>query len=397
MNTAAIKAWQKRSPAPARNNSSKFRRQRRRRRRPRFESSGISYDSNSKPQELQSQHISESPPHQKIGNIVPGQVGLANKVELQPPSIGNTNFPNVTVQISQHSSFDKDLYIAYHSSVSTQGNSSSLPQHPDSGIGESSSEPDSPGSEIEKNGIVPDSQSLPGSSSYVPTPSRFPDSTGIDQPPPTSESRISPSAHSTSVCHPELSDNRAVGIEDSIEDISEPSSVLEVAESPLSHHNSQISKSEPAPSSTKTSTSSPFQVQPPSLPRSISDPAAYSNVEYKQQYQQASISRTVNRVKSSHGQAVHDTSTPNLRSQSQADFGEGHQKPSRVQVPWSADSLRKQVLEERETNSDPSLDFQTQVPLAFASQGTRVSITSAGKSIQQESIRIGDLQATSPD
>lgn len=86
------------------------------------------------------------------------------------------------VQVSQHSSFDKDLYNTYQSSLSTQRNSSSVAQHPDSGLGDSSPEPETSATPvIEKDGIVPDSQSVPGSSSYVPTSSTYPQSTSVDQ------------------------------------------------------------------------------------------------------------------------------------------------------------------------------------------------------------------------
>lgn len=64
------------------------------------------------------------------------------------------------MQVSQHSSFDRDLYVAYQSSLSTQGNASSLLLHPESGSGKSLP----PATLLSySNGIIPDSQSLPGS------------------------------------------------------------------------------------------------------------------------------------------------------------------------------------------------------------------------------------------
>ncbi len=80
--------------------------------------------------------------------------------------------PNLLVQISQHSSFDREQYLQYHSSLSVNSVLSSLPPHQDSGLGESSPPPDPSHLELSPQiRIVPDSQSLPASSSYVPTPS----------------------------------------------------------------------------------------------------------------------------------------------------------------------------------------------------------------------------------
>lgn len=75
------------------------------------------------------------------------------------------------VRITQHSSLEKDQYASYHSSVPTRSILSSLPPHQDSGLSHSSP---SSNSSVEqdkstKPSIIPDSQSLPGSSSYVPS------------------------------------------------------------------------------------------------------------------------------------------------------------------------------------------------------------------------------------
>lgn len=90
---------------------------------------------------------------------------LENSVRL-PLS---ANLPDFAVQISQHSSFERDQYIRYQSSLSTQGPISSLPPHRDSGLGESSPSSILISDKADQTGIVPDSQSLPGSSSYVPS------------------------------------------------------------------------------------------------------------------------------------------------------------------------------------------------------------------------------------
>lgn len=94
------------------------------------------------------------------------------------PSLLNYQ-PRPLIQVSQHSSFDRDQYLQYQSSLSVKSVLSSLPPHEDSGLGESSPPPDPCQLEISpQTRIVPDSQSLPGSSSYVPTPSFSETNTG---------------------------------------------------------------------------------------------------------------------------------------------------------------------------------------------------------------------------
>lgn len=88
----------------------------------------------------------------------------------QALNIGTPNLSNHIVQTSQHSTLGRDLYIAYQSSISTPGTFKSILDHSDSGLEESFSEPDTP-PPCASQGIIPDSQSLPGSSSYIPSTS----------------------------------------------------------------------------------------------------------------------------------------------------------------------------------------------------------------------------------
>ena len=277
------------------------------------------------------------------------------------------------MQVSQHSSFDRGLYNTYQSSLSTQRNSSSVAQHPDSGLGDSSPEPETSAAPvIEKDGIVPDSQSVPGSSNYVPTSSTYPQSTSVDQ-----SSLISQSEHISTASNLELFNNSAVSIGDSIEDATEFSLVLEIAESPLSIRTSQRSRSEPAPDLIQPSISIPSRAEPPSLPRSASDPGAHFRINQQQIHRDKSIFET---DQSNHGQSVEGSLSSESPFHGHADFSEQRQRLSEVQVPGSTDSLPKQGFKGEASSSEPSLVFQTQVPLAFASQGTRGSITPAGKS-----------------
>lgn len=92
--------------------------------------------------------------------------------------------PCLAVQISQHSSFDREQYVHFLASGSAQGLPSSEPQHQDSGLGSSSPLQQAVPEPVVfyREGIVPDSQSLPGSSSYLPTSSRSVDtSAGLVQ------------------------------------------------------------------------------------------------------------------------------------------------------------------------------------------------------------------------
>lgn len=156
-------------------------------------------------------------------------------VVIQSPSLDTSNLPNFAVQISQHSSLDKDLYIAYYSSSSIQGSLQSIAPHPDSGLGESSPPPEVfPSQVTQTDGVVPDSQSFPGSSSYVPTSSLVSQSTPL----------------STNL-------------------LERPGIVIPASQSSISH--SQRSRSAPASSLTEI-LSSIGRDTPPSLPRNNSCP-----------------------------------------------------------------------------------------------------------------------------
>ena len=91
-------------------------------------------------------------------------------VQAISSSLDISNFPGIAVEIKPRGSLDKEAYTAYHSSLSTQGFHNPASPQSDSGFEESSSSEGSPvQQENKKETVVPDSQSLPGSSSYVPT------------------------------------------------------------------------------------------------------------------------------------------------------------------------------------------------------------------------------------
>ncbi|KAI9880921.1 MAG: hypothetical protein M1830_009989 [Pleopsidium flavum] len=93
--------------------------------------------------------------------------------DSQQPELPTPAPLRLAVQISQHSSFDRDQYVQFIASSSVQGLSSSQPQDLDSGLGSSSPFQQTVADPVAfyRAGIVPDSQSLPGSSSYIPTSS----------------------------------------------------------------------------------------------------------------------------------------------------------------------------------------------------------------------------------
>lgn len=92
-----------------------------------------------------------------------GSISSAQAILLPP--VGSHEF---AIKIPQYNSLDKGQYIRYQSLSSTQGYSSNS-YCQSLGLGDSTSL--SGGSISVVDSIIPDSQSLPGSSSYVPTTS----------------------------------------------------------------------------------------------------------------------------------------------------------------------------------------------------------------------------------
>ncbi len=169
---------------------------------------------------------------------------------------------NLLVQISQHSSFDRDQYVQYQSSLSANSVLSTLPPHQDSGLGESS-----PPTEISNLvRIVPDSQSAHGSSSYVPTPSVS--DTNI---------RASPTTGYRKLTYISTSFDQDTGLltEDEIlsTDPVEDSSGFYVAESPEYTSRFRRSRSVPTQNSIESSLSIGSRATlAAAVPRSLSDP-----------------------------------------------------------------------------------------------------------------------------
>lgn len=362
MNTVAVKAWERKHSSTIESISDRPKRQRRRRRRPGANRDCTTSDIAVETQRPQPQHISETPSHKTNSSDSPNHNRSILKVSEHTPCHSTFNHPNIIVQVSQHSSFDKDLYVAYQHSLSTQENASSLLSHPSSGVGKSS-----PPATFDSNGIIPDSQSLPGSSTYEPTSSTSLAVLGADQAPIIHQSRFF--HNSTDL------DSSTGGVAVASDSIEDSSAVVVAASQPFVIA-SERSRSEPAPNTTESSSASPFGARFPSLPRSTSDP---TSTYYNQHRHRAIVSERPTDHSITHDQII--PTSADFQSPHQTGTRHTHQcqRSSEVQVPGSADQ-RSHQSHAVENSPAHSLVFQTQVPLAFASQGSRVSILSAGAS-----------------
>ena len=380
MNTAAVEAWKRRVSSTHKSVSNKPKRQRQRRRRRRL---GAIRDCTTSDTAVElriphPQHISETPPHKTSSSVSPNHNNSTSGVLVHTSCHPTFNTPNIIVQVSQHSSFDKDLYLTYHSSLSTQGTSSLLLPNPKSGLGESSPPPTTTLSPVDSNGIIPDSQSLPGSCSYRPTSSASVVVLGADQTPLTQKHCV---LHSSTDL--ESSTSWVAEAHDSIED----SSAVVVEASQPSVIASERSRSEPAPNTTGSSSTFPFGAQLRSLPRSTSDP---TSTYHGQCQRRAFVSEHSSDHITVHDQGIQGAADFPSPHQARAGSTQQRQRSSEVQVPGSADRSSHQ----HHTVDDSlvhSLVFQTQVPLAFASQGSRVSITPAGMSDSEPVTHVGTV------
>ena len=181
------------------------------------------------------------------------------------------------VQVSQHSSLDRDQYNCYQSSLSVRSYLSSAPLHEDSGLGESSPAPEA--SELckyDQEGIVPDSQSLPGSSTYRPAASTAGDIGDHKQ----RRTRLSRSHCSPNSTIDSL--EPSILLETLYSDPIEDSSGLYVAESPENRIWSETSASVPAQSIIESSVSNSNRDRLlAKFTRSISDPSSLIYIAQK--------------------------------------------------------------------------------------------------------------------
>ena len=167
------------------------------------------------------QQTAARPPHhiQDLGQ-------LSGELSGQGPFVQAPTVPELVVLISQHSSFEREEYLRYHSSLSSTNTASSILQHQDSGLGESSppSESSIP-DKLEREGVIPDSQSLPDSSSYIPTSSTSQSVRSFTQAETGNRVVVASSwtiSTNSSASHPVSSYSPTRELSDSIEDSSDP-------------------------------------------------------------------------------------------------------------------------------------------------------------------------------
>lgn len=222
--------------------------------------------------------------------------------------------------------------------------------------------------------MVPDSQSLPGSSSYIPSTSTTLDRIVAQQTPLELETQRSVLSSDNTPSRdnsfgPGLPNESPAAFEDFIED----SSILEVAASQPSL--SLRSRSEPPHSSTE-SWSSPSGSRCPSLLRSKSDFAA----SYHDQIQrhEGSVARKSRRAQDRRQRPDKSSSISRTQSRQEPSFREDRHTSSGTQVSQLTIPVSQPSSKVDKTTSQHSSIFQTQVPFVPASQKSRTSTESAG-------------------
>ncbi len=279
--------------------------------------------------------------------------------------------------VSQHSSFERDTYIRYQSSLSSTNITWSFLQHQDSGIGESSPlsenlRPD----KFERDVVIPDSQSLPGSSSYVPTSTTSTGNKSVTQPG-TENCVVSTSSYAASTIF-SLSDPvpSHSPIEESSDPIEDSTDLLPPESQDLGAHSSR-SKSLPSGASSRFLRAN--HTRPGQISRSISDPNPLSHRE--QNYAGPISARSAELLVSS---SVKETLTSSdLDTQSPAsaeligDINSSSEKE--IDEPLSHYSTQSQKLGINSPEGDTCAQIQANQP--SHSQATHTtSATSAGES-----------------
>lgn len=168
MNVAAIRSWEEKDCNRTKKQNSGPRRQRRRRKRSASSKTSTTTNITVQQQVRQVQHISETPSRTSNNSA------STNRNQTPTGIQSNPSLLEIAVHISQHSNLAKYHSTGYRPALSSEKSSPSLAKHPDFGLGDSSPSPETGtlSSYITQGYcIVPDSQSLPGSSSYVPSSS----------------------------------------------------------------------------------------------------------------------------------------------------------------------------------------------------------------------------------
>lgn len=285
--------------------------------------------------------------------------------------------PDLVVLISQHSSFDREQYIHYPSSLSSTNITSSLLQHQISDISESSllSESFVLG-RFARDGVIPDSQSLPGSSSYAPTSSTSTGNKNLTQPEPVnSVVTTASSAVSTGITnsHPVSSYSPIHEPSDPIEDVTD----FVLGES--QHCPTQSSRSRSLPLNVFTRSPAVNHTEPGQISRSISDP---STITYGKQSHTDLLSRRLTEpIVSSSIIEVPSSLDPNTQSHAALEVIESIYTCPRTEVQESSDHQSTQSRNLDLINHPADTSPQIESNAAFHSQETHITSTlSVGKS-----------------
>lgn len=245
----------------------------------------------------------------------------------------NSNLPNPVVQISQHSSFDPEQYILYKSSLSTQGILSQ--SYPASALDKSTSSADISASKSpDRNRIIPDSQSLAGSSSYIPSSTENVTSSNLS----AQDIGTFRTPHTSSLKTNSLEGQLTEGF---------PSSSTVPSQGFTHLHRSKSAPSQIPFVNFSDSFSRATGFVRPS--RSQSDPIFVSSGSFEQ--------------------TSHQTLTP-----SDGPSSNFQESSSDLHRPDPAQVFGRYLL-------DPETEFQTQAPLSLSSQATQTSTEFLGKSI----------------
>lgn len=355
MNTAAIRVWESRQTSSRTTSHNRSRRQRRGKRRPGPRRGTSNPDSSVPSPNHQVQDSRQIRSGSTTGSVSRPASESSRVGNSQHRSLGISGVPRVLVQISQHRDFDKDLYVTYQSSSSTQATQSAAQQSLSSSCGPTWGTVTSSLGIGESSGIVPDSQSLPGSSSYVPTASTSRDLNITNSLDPTSSVRNQERTPAAASDAGLVSPVRVVS-NNSIEDFS---GIVVLASQP-STESSQRRKSAPPPSSADTSSLLLLGDQPPSLPRSASDPATNCRLDRQVQDKDSFITRFAN-TRRRVNRVIQDSSQ-SLSSSQAKDSGSPLQLVE-IQVPGSIEQRSFKSVRVDPESAESSLVFQTQVPL----------------------------------
>jgi len=365
VNLAAIDIWESKHPPKPNTKSSKSRRRGRKGRHLKHSRNCTISDTVVENQDRETQHISETPPVRPDERLLQNQNKPQESAKSQSPFANDPNPPETSAQILHRSNSLKRAFCTSSESFTPVSIGLTTPSHHSTPqLEESSRELDTSLAFVtQEDGIIPDSQSLPGSSSYVPTSNTSTSGSA------TQKSRISVPSNFVS---PVLTNIQG-------RDSAESSSNFEVAASQLSLSSSQRSQSAPPSSSAARLSTPPCGAHLPLLVRTSSDPSPANTFKQDQQSPEHRYPTTrYNRP----SKRTADSRFTLLASSKQ------RPRSPEIQIPGSVTRSSEQSSSADTYRLDHSLVIQTQDPLASPKQGERIIQTPVGKSIPGDKVRV---------